>query len=213
MPDVDYVDDAEDQDRSRLYPDLRKLEAELSNLHNGWDAEIKNTCKESGDESPFQNCEGRSNFIDKTKPIKQLYPDLSSLLFENGFLPKINDRDSSNMKSVKTGNNFDNIQAECLFWRTRINIKSFETKGSLDNIQDEWLSWRTRANQQLSFLILQKAGYDVCLSEEETERKALSDSAVGRILRKSFPSMNANSSLSGKSYIMYGIPRVRLPMT
>ncbi|KAL5022062.1 hypothetical protein ScPMuIL_001217 [Solemya velum] len=182
-PEMDFVvNDRKQRCSSNLYPNLKELEVNIASLQSGCDINYGSRSEENLLFKSYkeQNC---ANITDETKLTTRLYPDLTNLLLQNGFLPQNNDIS---------------------------NTKSVETNVNLDNTHEEWISWRTRANQQLSFLILQKAGRDVSISEEESRRKALSDRTVGKILRKSFANGFENSSLSGKSYIMYGIPRVQL---
>ncbi|KAL8562323.1 hypothetical protein ACOMHN_037279 [Nucella lapillus] len=84
-----------------------------------------------------------------------------------------------------------------------------------------WIKWRTQANKLLAAVILIRQGRHVCLRQSEIERQPLSEHNVLSIVKdakgdRGCPRPGRDhaaewTSLSDCPYIMYGIPRVRLP--
>lgn len=75
----------------------------------------------------------------------------------------------------------------------------------------EWISWRTQANGQLVYLIQKNRGYDVSIAAWEASREALSSNTINSVIEHARASaLPGTTSLVGKPYIMYGIPRAHI---
>lgn len=89
------------------------------------------------------------------------------------------------------------------------------TVNKLSQNSDEysaWVTWRKQVNRQLASLILLRRGDHVHLQTVDLSRKPLSKTSVKEVLQKATNDCSKESmtSLNGKPYIMYGIPRVAL---
>lgn len=75
-----------------------------------------------------------------------------------------------------------------------------------------WVKWRKQVNRQLAALILLRRGDEVRLQTVDLSRKPLSKNSMKEVFHKATNdcSKEAMTSLNGKPYIMYGIPRVAL---
>lgn len=83
-----------------------------------------------------------------------------------------------------------------------------------------WMTWRKQVNRQLATVILIKRGHQVHLRQSELRRKPLSKHSMESIVQdarggpRNIGNIDDHSaqktSLPGRPYIMYGIPRVKL---
>nr|KAG5700115.1 hypothetical protein BaRGS_029865 [Batillaria attramentaria] len=78
-----------------------------------------------------------------------------------------------------------------------------------------WMTWRKQVNRQLASVILIKRGKQVHLRKSEMNRKPLSKQNVESVVKdaktgKRGADKAEMTSLPGRPYIMYGIPRVKL---
>lgn len=78
-----------------------------------------------------------------------------------------------------------------------------------------WMTWRKQVNRQLASVILIKRGQQVHLRQSELSRKPLSKQNVESVVKDAKGGRRGSdraemTSLPGRPYIMYGIPRVKL---
>ena len=75
----------------------------------------------------------------------------------------------------------------------------------------EWMSWRKQVNTHLAAMILIRQGKTVYITPSDQVRKCLSRSIMETVFDKARENpRTCKTSLPGKPYIMYGIPRVKL---
>ncbi|XP_059151624.1 uncharacterized protein LOC131937912 [Physella acuta] len=71
-----------------------------------------------------------------------------------------------------------------------------------------WMTWRKQVNRQLATVILLKRNGQVHVQKKDMARRPLSQSSIDFV--SLFKAEN-KTSLGGKPFLMYGIPRVSLP--
>ncbi|XP_041359914.1 uncharacterized protein LOC121376171 [Gigantopelta aegis] len=75
----------------------------------------------------------------------------------------------------------------------------------------EWMTWRKQVNTHLAAMILIRQGKNVYITPADQRRKCLSTSIMETVFDQARENpRTCKTSLPGKPYIMYGIPRVKL---
>ncbi|KAK6189786.1 hypothetical protein SNE40_001780 [Patella caerulea] len=75
---------------------------------------------------------------------------------------------------------------------------------------NRWMTWRKQVNRHMASMILLKQGKEVHVAPSEVNRKPLPKSTMKSVFDQAKIESERKTSLPGKPYIMYGIPRVQL---
>ncbi|ESO92951.1 hypothetical protein LOTGIDRAFT_239557 [Lottia gigantea] len=73
----------------------------------------------------------------------------------------------------------------------------------------QWMTWRKQVNRHMASMILIKQGKDVYVAPSEINRKPLAKTTMKSVIDNS-KDKGKITSLGGKPYVMYGIPRAKI---